>query len=213
LERDDAAVANVTRQPAHQRGGIRGKEQHAPTDDRIEAAVQLDRSRIADDERNIPKPRGRGPGSSRLNQLRVEIDPDDSSLLANEIGRQQCHVASPGPNVENLHPTRDARVLQEPRGVRREHFRLQPQALGLLGRLTEQVIRCLTAHSDGLMTSRRLYPLVSPRRGLDPLRGRRQCAPQHGASPRDHCTDEDHDSGHPGLPIHMWLRTRLGLAC
>jgi hypothetical protein len=50
LERDNAAVANVTGQAAHQRAGLGHKKQDAPTDDRIEIAVQLDRSRIADDE-------------------------------------------------------------------------------------------------------------------------------------------------------------------
>jgi hypothetical protein len=69
---------------------------------------------------------GRCPGAGGLDQLRVEIDPDDGPLLTDQAGHQQRHIASPGPDVENLHPGRDASVLQEPRGVRREHPRLQP---------------------------------------------------------------------------------------
>jgi len=137
LEGDDAAVADVTRQPPHQRGGLAGKEQHTPADDSIKVAVQLSRSRITDDERNMVKSCGGGPGAGRLDQLRVEIDPDHGPVLTDELGRQQRHVASAGPDVENLHPARDARVLQEPRGVRREHSGLKPQALSLRGGLTE----------------------------------------------------------------------------
>jgi hypothetical protein len=50
LERDYAAVTNMIRQAVHQRGGLRGKEQPAPSDDSVKAAVQLDRGRIADGE-------------------------------------------------------------------------------------------------------------------------------------------------------------------
>jgi hypothetical protein len=50
LERHDAAVADTTGQPAHQRGGLAGKEQHAPADDSIKVAVQLCRGRITDNE-------------------------------------------------------------------------------------------------------------------------------------------------------------------
>ena len=152
LERDDAAVADATRQPPHQRGGLTGKEQHAPADDGIKVAIQLNRARITDDERHLLKSRGRGPGPGRLDQLRVDIDPDDDPVPADQTGHQQRHVAGPGPDVENLHPARDARVLHEPRGVRREHSRLKPQPLSLPGGLTKQVIRCSPAHRGRLMT-------------------------------------------------------------
>ena len=92
------------RQPPHQRGGLTGKEQHAPADDSIKVAIQLNRARITDDERHLLKSCGGGPGPSRLDQLRVEIDPDDDPVLADQPGRQQRHVASPVPTSSTFIP-------------------------------------------------------------------------------------------------------------
>jgi hypothetical protein len=74
---------------------------------------------------------------SGSDQLRVEIDSDDGPVATDELGREQRHVAGPGPDVEHLHPARDAGVHQKSRRVRREHLCLQPQAFGLRSRLTE----------------------------------------------------------------------------
>ena len=102
--------------------------------------------------------RGRGPGAGRPDQLRVEVDPDDGPLRPTRPAASNATSPAPVPTSRTSHPGRDASVLQEPRGVRREHPRLQAQALGLPGRLAEQVIRCSPTHRDGLMT-RRALPL------------------------------------------------------
>ena len=69
--------------------------------------------------------------SREVEDARVRVDADDRSLRTDEVGAQHRDVAGTAPQVEDLHPARDAGGHQELPGDRAVDLVLQDQAAGL----------------------------------------------------------------------------------
>ena len=139
LERDDPAGTEVGSQLMQESSRFLDVHEYPPPDDRVEVARQIDVPEVPLPEVDVAPSHRPDSLPREVEDVRVRVDPDDSSLGTDEIGAQHRDVSGTASQVEHLHPAGDAGGQQELPGDRAVHLVLQDQAAGLRVGTSERI--------------------------------------------------------------------------
>ncbi len=129
----------------------------------------------------------------RRQHARVDVDSDDGPLRADQLGREEAHIAHPAAEIQHAHSRGDARFPEDALRRRAQNTRLLGEPLALRLRPTQDVLRGrgIGLHwcspRESLMTLDRDAPRVESRDCTRPegLRLIPTCARFSGSSARE----------------------------